>query len=239
MGPLDHLMARALCGDADYVRAALRGNPRLLGERDMFGSGVAHAAVYGGHPELLELPEFAAWEPDIVTAAELGDAAAVGRALAADPALATAFTGPATALHAAAYWGQPQVAALLLSAGAAAVINEPTRDDFLQITPLGSATATTPGIPQPSDREEVVLAVVRLLLEYGADARARRRDGMTPLHAAAWRGHAAVAAELLRAGADPAAAARSGPHAGQTPADTALSQGHLVLAERLDVLAAP
>jgi hypothetical protein len=46
---------------------------------------------------------------------------------------------------------------------------------------FGSATATTPGIPPPSDREEVVLAVVRLLLEYGADAPARRRPGMTPL----------------------------------------------------------
>jgi len=102
MRPLDHLMARALSGDADYVRAALEDNPGLLGERDMFGSGVAPAAVYGGHPELLELPEFSGWSPDIITAAELGDTAAVGRVLAADPALATAFVGATTALHAAA-----------------------------------------------------------------------------------------------------------------------------------------
>jgi ankyrin repeat protein len=147
--PLDHLMARALSGDADYVRAALRDNPGLLGERDMFGSGVAHAAVYGGHPELLDLPEFSGWPADIITAAELGDTAAVGWVLAADPALATALVGATTALHAAAYWGQPAVARLLLGAGAG--------------------------------------------------------------------------------GADPAATAVSGPHAGQTPADTALSQGHLVM----------
>lgn len=75
--------------------------------------------------------------------------------------------------------------------------------------------------------------MARLLLEHGAEVNARRRDGMTPLHTAAWPGHPAVAAELLGAGADPVATAVSGPHAGQTPADTALSQGHLVLADRL------
>ena len=80
----------------------------------------------------------------------------------------------------------------------------------------------------------MVLALVRLLLEHGAEVDARRADGMTPLHAAAWRGLGRVVQELLDAGADPAATATSGPHAGQTPADTALAQGHLVLASRLD-----
>jgi ankyrin repeat protein len=200
----------------------------------MFGAGLVHAAVYGGHPELLELPALSERSPDIITAAELGDVAAVRQALAGDPALARAFSGPGTALHAAAYWGQPGVARLLLEAGADAVVSMPTRDDFLQITPLGSAVATTPGVPQPSDREDVVLALVALLLGHGAEVNARRRDGMTALHGAAWRGHAAVARALLEAGADPAITAASGPHAGQTAADTALGQGHLVLAAGLD-----
>lgn len=126
------------------------------------------------------------------------------------------------------------MAELLLGSGADAIVNEPSRDGFLRINPLGSAVATTPGIPQPSDDEAVVLALVRLLVDHGADVSARRKDGMTALHGAAWRGHAAVAQALLDAGADPSAAAASGPHAGQTVADTALSQGHLVLAARLD-----
>jgi hypothetical protein len=46
---------------------------------------------------------------------------------------------------------------------------------------------------------------------------------------------ARVAQELLDAGADPAITATAGPHYGQAPADTALSQGHLLLAARLDV----
>ena len=61
------------------------------------------------------------------------------------------------------------------------------------------------------------------------------RDGMTALHAACWRGLARVAQELLDAGADPALTATAGPHQGQTPADTALAQRHLLLAARLDV----
>ena len=57
---------------------------------------------------------------------------------------------------------------------------------------------------------------------------------MTALHSAAWRGLGRVVQELLDAGADRDARATDGPHAGQTPADAALAQGHLVLASHLD-----
>jgi hypothetical protein len=43
-----------------------------------------------------------------------------------------------------------------------------------------------------------------------------------------------VVEALLGAGADATVAATSGPHAGQNAADVALSQGHLILAARLD-----
>ncbi len=73
------------------------------------------------------------------------------------------------------------------------------------------------------------------LAERGADVNGRRGDGMTALHAACWRGLAQVVQELLDAGADPAVTAAAGPHQGQAPADTALAQGYLLLAARLDV----
>jgi ankyrin repeat protein len=94
--------------------------------------------------------------------------------------------------------------------------------------------ATTPGVAQPSDDEDVVLALAWLLLEYGADPNQRRLDGSTPLHGAAWRGLGRVVQELLDGGADPRLAGTSGARKGETPADTALAQGHLVLAARLD-----
>jgi len=59
------------------------------------------------------------------------------------------------------------------------------------------------------------------------------------LHAACWRGLGRVAQELLDAGADPASTVTAGPHQEQTPADTALAQGHLLLAARLDVPGQP
>ena len=46
-------------------------------------------------------------------------------------------------------------------------------------------------------------AMVRLLLENGADVSARCGLGETPLHHAAYWGHPEVAQELLAAGADP------------------------------------
>ena len=78
-----------------------------------------------------------------------------------------------------------------------------------------------------------MLGLVRLLLERGAAVNGRRGDGMTALHSACWRGLDQVAQELLGAGADPTLTATAGPHQGQTPADTARNQGHLLLAARL------
>jgi ankyrin repeat protein len=74
---------------------------------------------------------------------------------------------------------------------------------------------------------------VNLLLDRGADVDAQRRDGMTALHTAAYRGHLRVIRRLLERGANPTIRAReaAGPHAGQTPADTADAQGQTAAAE--------
>jgi ankyrin repeat protein len=165
-------------------------------------------------------------------AAELGRTDLLRAVLAEDGAVHRVDRRGSTPLHGAVYWGQVEAAEILLDAGADP--NATSQDTFLQITPLASAVATTPGIPQPSDNEDTVLSLVRLLLERGAEVDTRRRDGMTALHSAAWRGLDRVVQELLDAGADPAVVATDGPHQGQTPADTALAQGHLVLAARLD-----
>ena len=44
--------------------------------------------------------------------------------------------------------------------------------------------------------------VVDALLQHGADAQARCKDGTTPLHKAARAGNKAVVAMLIKAGAD-------------------------------------
>jgi ankyrin repeat protein len=232
MQPVDHLVAAALDGDRATFDRLMSADPGLRTARNMFGVSALHAAQAAGRADIA-----AALEPEggpgLHLAAELGRLDAVERALVDDPAAARAVDASgSTPLHGACYWGRVEVAHRLLAAGAEP--STPSRDRFLQITPLGAAVATTPGVPQPSDDEDVVLALVRLLLEHGAEPDHPRLDGMTPLHAAAWRGLGRVAQELLDAGADRSATATGGPHAGQTPADTALAQGHLVLAARLD-----
>jgi ankyrin repeat protein len=61
-----------------------------------------------------------------------------------------------------------------------------------------------------------VAAVKRLLGIDAALVGARDKDGATPLHCAAWKGHAAVAKALLDAGADANAKSRN-EHYGDTP----------------------
>jgi ankyrin repeat protein len=232
--PVDRLVAAALLGQVSDVREIVAADPALLSARNMFGVGAVHAAQYGGQDEVLDALSGLGLAVDGYLAAELGRSRQLREVLEADPGFAARFDQRgSTALHGAVYWGQGEAAELLLDAGADP--NAISRDGFLQIAPLGSAVATTPGIPQPSDSEDAVLDLVRLLLERGADVNGRRGDGMTALHAACWRGLARVAQELLDAGADPAITATSGPHQGQTPADTALAQGHIILAARLDV----
>ena len=74
--------------------------------------------------------------------------------------------------------------------------------------------------------------VVRVLLEVGADARARDKDVRSPLHEASYSGHVEVARVLLEGGADASAKDLSG----ESPLHQALSQGHVevvrVLLER-------
>ena len=66
------------------------------------------------------------------------------------------------------------------------------------------------------------LALVRLLLEAGADTEIKR-DGLTPLGVAATRGHLDIATLLIEAGADKEASQFDG----QTPLGIAAAKGHL------------
>ena len=71
---------------------------------------------------------------------------------------------------------------------------------------------------------------VRSLLDGGADVNTAQGDGMTALHWAAERGHAAVADVLLSAAADVAAKTRIGNH---TPLHVASRGGHVAIVARL------
>jgi uncharacterized protein len=230
---VDDLIAASVSGDLQRVTALLDAEPDLVTATNMFGSSAVHAAHYSGHPGIVNLLFARGRALDVFLAAELGMANELRAQLDRDASLATQISASgATALHGACYWGSVAAAKLLLERGAD--VNALTRDSFLRITPIGCAVAT-PNVPNPSEDESVVLDLVQLLLAHRADVNARRRDGMTALHAAAYRGHLEVIGALLRAGADPnvRAHADSGAHSGETPLDTALAQGQTAAADAI------
>ena len=123
----------------------------------------------------------------VADAAMRGDIAAV-RELLADGADVNAAQGDGmTALHWAAERGDPDLARMLLYAGAA--IEPVTRIGFY--TPLHVAARSGNG------------AVATLLLDAGADASAIAGAGTTPLHLAAAAGSAERVTALTERGADP------------------------------------
>ncbi len=222
--PVDEIIAASVRGDLETVAALLERDASLAGAANMLGSTAVHAAHYSGHSGIERLL-LSKYRPlDGFLAAELGLEAELRRLLKQNPAFPTERNAAgSTALHGACYWGSVETARMLLDHGADA--RAVTADSFLQIHPLGCAVAS-PDVPNPSQDESVVLSLVDLLLDRGADVNARRRDGMTALHSAAYRGHLRVIRRLVERGADRTLEAHdAGPHAGQTPADTAAARG--------------
>ena len=230
---VDEIIAASVSGNLQQVSALLDAEPDLVSATNMFGSSAIHAAHYSGHPGIVNLIFARGRTLDVFLAAELGMANELRSQLDRDSSLATQFSGSgATALHGACYWGSVAAAKVLLERGAE--VNALTKDSFLKIAPIGCAVAT-PNVPNPSEDESTVVALVELLLANRANVNTQRRDGMTALHAAAYRGHVKVIEVLLKAGADPniRAHADSGTHAGETPLDTAVAQEQTNAAEAL------
>jgi ankyrin repeat protein len=219
-----HILRAAAAGDAAGVRACLAADPGLATASSMLGSTAAHAAHFAGHSEIVELLIASGATLDAHLAAQLGMTHALAGFLDANPSLLHALDARgATLLADACYWGQVEMARLLLDRGADP--DQPTADGFLDIRPLGAAVAT-PDTPNPSDDEATVVALATLLLDRGADVNGRRKDGLTALHSAGYRGLLDVIRLLLARGADPRIAGLpGGRHAGETPADMAEAQG--------------
>lgn len=211
----DALLAAIAAGDADAVRSLLATDPSLAGVRDGDGVSAILLACYRWQPAIVELLRAAGPTLDAAEATALGDAAALVRLLAADPAAATARTADGfTPLHYAAFFGGPEVARILLDAGADPGLRS---ENGFAVMPLHSAVA--------AGRTEVALQ----LIAAGADPDPIQRHGWTPLHGAADNGLAAVVDALLAAGADPGRTLDDG----RSAAQLADEKGHATIAARI------
>jgi len=114
-----------------------------------------------------------------------------------------------TALHRAAAEGESEVAKLLLARGAEVDARTKSGETPLHwaITNHGQRHFWLWSHPDSLGTERKVdsNSAVGFLLSHGANPNARDKDGFTPLHWAAAKGHTRLAELLLRNGADPSA----------------------------------
>jgi uncharacterized protein len=204
-------------GDEPAVDAALAASADLLHARNDAGLSPVLAAAYAGRPRLAaRLAAQTVRTPDgldVFDAAAVGNVAVIRSLLETDRA-GMDDRGPDgyTALHLAAYFGQLEVARLLLGRGAdpnAVALNDS------RVTPLHSAVAA-----RHRDTASVLLAL-------GASPNAVQHGGWTPLHGAARNGDEALVDMLLLRGADPTRLSDDG----KTAIDLAEENGHAALAK--------
>ncbi len=178
-------------GDLEAMRHAARETPALMNAHDAYGVSAVLLAIYHGHADAARMLSEMGAEIGPFEACVLGQADRLKAMLTADRDLIGRYSADGfTLLHLAAFFGQPEIAAMLLAAGADA--NAEARNT-MRVRPLHSAAA--------ADQTRIALA----LIEHGADVHARQQGGFTPLHAAAQNGNIELVRALLEHGADPAA----------------------------------
>lgn len=202
-------------GDTASVSRLLDTSPELAAQRDKQGISWILHAFYHRQPAIAELIASRRDDLDLHEAAALGRLEQADRALAARPdAVAARSPDGFTPLHYAAFFGRPDMVALLIDHGADvnAVADNPTR-----VRPLHSAAAC-------ADVESC-----RRLLAAGADPDAQQQAGYTALMSAALHGNRELADVLLAAGAATGIATDDG----RTAAEFAREGEHDELAELL------
>lgn len=177
-------------GSESRVKRFLTLHPEALSERNDEGQSPLMASLYAGEPAIVAILLERGASPDHFEAAALGDVELLGRQLRRSRKRAGAFsTNGFTCLHYAAFFGQPEAAALLLAHGAD--VEAESRNRMLPLArPLHIAMEGT----RP-------LEVATVLLDGGADPNSTQSGGWTALHSAALHGDLTLVQLLLARGA--------------------------------------
>jgi ankyrin repeat protein len=215
MSRIEQVFEAAQGGETDRLRELLAQDASLATARNEQGVSLLMQALYYRQEAVVKQLL------DLGFALSLHEAASVERVdriealVTAEPESVSAFSPDGfTALHFAAFFGNPDGVELLLRHKAA--LNVAARNPTA-VAPLNSAVAG--GSPR----------AVELLLEAGAEPDRRQAEGLTALMGAAFAGNAEMVDLLLQHGADRSLTDDKD----RTAAQLAAEQGHTSLVEKL------
>lgn len=208
--------AAVKAGDVARVEAMVNADPSLLAAADESGLGPYTVARYSRQDAVSKLLLEKGVQLDIFAATMAGVRQRVVDLLAQNRELVSAYSHDGwTPLHLAAFFGNAEIAEILLANGADA---QARSRNNMQNTPLHAAAA---------GRHNELVSV---LLAHNADVNARQHGGWTPLHAAAQNGDSELARLLIAVGADVKARAENN----QSALDLAMQKGHGEMVELLE-----
>lgn len=215
MPTVDEMVAAIQAKDLSAAEKLLGEDPSLAhAKRD--GSSMLMLAAYQHAKPIVELLLLRGARPNLWEAAAVGRLDRARELVNANAAGINGWSHDGwTPLHLAAFFGQKEVTAYLLSKGAA--IDARSRND-LHNTPLHAACAG-------GQR-----TCVALLLQHGARADETYLNGATALHVAAQNGDDGTTRLLLNAKADPSKRTTDG----KTALDMAREKGHEKVARLLE-----
>lgn len=213
------MMAAVAAGETERVKTLIAEDPSLAMARGDDGVSAVLLARYRFDRPTMDALLAADPDLDLFEASALGRIDRVRVAIDDDEASVRRLSPDGfTALHLAAFFGKPEVARMLLDAGAS--VDTYTTNDFANQALHAAAAGRH-------------LEVCRVLVAAGADVNATQHGGYTPLHEAAQHGDVEMVELFLSAGADPSLRVAEG-----TPADLAEAAGHPDVARRLREVAA-
>ena len=181
-------------GELSKIKEILAATPGAGTARDENGVSVLLLAKYYGHSEIADAILNSGVKPDLFEATAVGHIARVREFLKTDPEIINKYSNDGfPPLGLAAFFGHADIVQLLIEKGAD--VNAPSKNQ-MKVRPIHAAVAF--------GDKEVGCKIAKILLENGADVKAKQQGGWTPLHRAVNSGSEKLVTLLMSHGANPA-----------------------------------
>ncbi|WP_316809727.1 ankyrin repeat domain-containing protein [Pedobacter heparinus] len=204
-------------GNKPEIFDLLTKDPALASKTTSHGISPVLLACYYRKPEIAALIANFSTSIDLFEASALGKLPEATLLAEKNPELVNSFSRDGfTALGLAAYFGNEEIARLLISKGAE--VNIPANNGF-NVFPIHSAVAAKN------------YNITKMLINAGAKVNVTQQAGFTPLHAAAQLGEIELIILLLENGAE----VDMRMEGGKLPADLAKEKGFMEIADILGI----